>query len=306
MKDELVKYLCCPINRDELIIQQAETDTSGLIISGLLKSKAGQHYPIIEGIPRLIPNFPNHKNINSEYKRLTKPYEEYLFDNGISPAEIAKMDSLRYSIFELTHKFINEYLNGTVLDLGAGKDYLKNEFLNLSDFWISLDYNIRSKTIDVQGDGQFLPFPGNLFDTIVSIDVLEHVPDPEKLVSELYRVLKPGGRVILSTPFFFWHHEEPFDFFRFSRYGISTIFERNKFEVIKVVPIAGIFSIIGILISVLLTKLFRFSKFLTIIFFRVNKLLQLKIIYPLDKKIDKRKRFAQGHFIVATKSIEVE
>jgi SAM-dependent methyltransferase len=304
MKDNLLKYLCCPINRDELILQQVVRNESGGIISGTLKSKEGQYYPIIDGIPRLLPNPSINGNNNSEYKRLTKPYDEYLIENGISPSEIAKMDSLRYSIFSLTHKFIKEYLNGTVLDLGAGNDYLKKEFLNLSDFWISLDYNIRSNTIDVQGDGQFLPFPENLFDTIVSIDVLEHIPDPDKLVSELYRVLKPGGKIILSTPFFFWHHEEPFDFFRFSRYGIRTIFEKNNFKVLQVEPIAGVLSIGGLLISVFITKIFKNMKLLLLLFLKINKMIQLKIIYPLDKKIDKRKRFAQGHFIIATKPKE--
>jgi SAM-dependent methyltransferase len=305
MKLDLLKYICCPINHDPFTIKITEKNPDGSVISGKLFSGSGIEYSIQDGIPLLVPRTTDsskEKSNNSPiYERVTKPYDDYLVEHGIDASKIAQMDSLRYSIYKLSNEIITKYCNGIVLDLGAGRDHLREDYSRLSTYWISLDYDARSNTIDVNGDGQFLPFPDNLFDTIVSIDVLEHVADPAKFISEIYRVLKPSGKVILSTPFFFWLHEEPHDYYRFSRYGLKTIFEKNNFKVIDVMPIAGIVSIIGILISILLVKTFRYSKYLLILSYHINKLIQLNIFYPLDKIIDKRKRFAQGHFIIAEK-----
>lgn len=214
---------------------------------------------------------------------------------------ISQMDALRYSISKNIMTLSCKNMCGVVLDVGAGRNYLKSDLVGLYKQWISLDFDIRANDLDLQGDGQRLPLKSNIADTVISIDVLEHVPSPEKFVSELHRVLKPGGKVILSTPFFFYLHEEPYDFFRFSRYGLKELFERNGFEVLEIIPIAGVIAIIGLLISIAFTKIFRFSKYFMRIIYFINKFVQLNLILPLDKKIDKRKRFAQGHFIIAQK-----
>ena len=302
MREEQIKYLCCPRYHDELVLKKVIRKDNGEIDSGVLVSTNGIEYSIDHGIPNLIPfdsNVTDSGQNKELYKRLSVPYDVILQSKGIDSLTIAQMDALRFSIFSKTKEFCNKYLSGIVLEIGAGKDYLREEFNGLYKEWISLDYDLRSETIDLRGDGQFLPFRDGIFNTIVSIDVLEHVPDPEKFVSEIYRVTQPNGLIILSTPFFFWHHEEPYDFFRFSKYGIRKIFERNNFEVIDVIPTAGVVSTLGFLFSVLITKLFQFSKILLRFFLRVNKIIQLKLLLPIDKKFDKKNKFAQGHFIIA-------
>jgi SAM-dependent methyltransferase len=282
-----------------------EQSPDGSIISGKLLSESGIEYSIQNGIPllfpRIIENNKEQSNNDPIYERVTKPYDDYLVEHGIDASKIAQMDSLRYAIYKLGDEAITKHCHGLVLDLGAGRDHLKKQYSIFSTYWISLDYDTRSETIDVNGDGQLLPFKDNLFDTVISIDVLEHVADPSKFISEIYRVLKPNGKVILSTPFFFWLHEEPHDYFRFSRYGLKTIFDINNFKVIDIKPTAGIISMMGFLISVLFVKLLKYSKYLTLMFYFINKAVQINIFYPIDKIIDKRKRFAQGHFIIAEK-----
>jgi SAM-dependent methyltransferase len=305
MKLDLLKYICCPINHDQFTIEIAEKNPDGSVISGKLLSGSGIEYSIQNGIPLLVPRTigisKEKSNNNPIYKRVTKPYDDYLVEHGIEASRIAQMDSLRYSIYKLSNEIITKYCNGIVLDLGAGRDHLREDYSYLSTYWISLDFDIRRNTIDVNGDGQFLPFPDNLFDTVISIDVLEHVADSSKFISEIYRVLKPNGKVILSTPFFFWLHEEPHDYYRFSRYGLKAIFEKDNFKVIDIKPVAGIISMLGFLISVFFVKTLKHFKYLTIIFYHINKIIQISIFFPLDKIIDKRKRFAQGHFIIVEK-----
>jgi len=303
MKRSLMNYLCCPINHKELELVDTGANKEGEILVGKLISSNGNEYLIEKGIPNLIPNsvLPNIDDSQNIYRTVSKPYVSILHEMGIVSYKIAQMDSLRYSIFYKTKKLCDKYLEGNVLEIGAGGDYLKDYLKSTYEEWISLDYDLRSNSIDLRGDGQQLPIKSKIFDTIISIDVLEHVPNPEKFVSEMFRVIKPGGMVILSTPFFFYLHEEPYDFFRFSKYGLIAIFERNGFKIVDVMPTAGVIAIIGLLISVLITKTFRFSQVLLKTLLEINRFVQMKLFLPLDNRIDKNKRFAQGHFIVAKK-----
>ena len=64
-------------------------------------------------------------------------------------------------------------------------------------------------------------FEGASFDAVFMMEVLEHVPEPQQALSEIRRVLKPGGRLILSVPFIFPLHEEPHDYYRYTKYGLA-------------------------------------------------------------------------------------
>lgn len=66
-------------------------------------------------------------------------------------------------------------------------------------------------------------FEDGRFDAAFLLEVLEHVATPDLAISELYRVLKPGGRLVLSTPFVFEIHEAPHDYFRFTEHGLRFL-----------------------------------------------------------------------------------
>ena len=82
-------------------------------------------------------------------------------------------------------------------------------------------------------DGLVLPFLDSSFDGVISTQVLEHVLDADALILEMFRVIKPGGGVVLSLPFAWQEHEEPYDFLRFSTFGISNSLNKAGFEVIS-------------------------------------------------------------------------
>lgn len=298
MRKEILKYIICPVNQDVLSLVEVDEINFDECNNGKLISSKGIEYSIKDGIANLIPNYKENIEI---YERKTLPYDEILVNKGFTTEWISKMDSLRFSIYKLTDKYIKKYLSGIVLEIGAGGNHLRNRYKSYSEEWISSDYDLRSNTIDLRADAQCLPIKDNCINTIISIDVLEHIPEPEKAIKEIYRVLEPNGIVILSTPFFFWLHEEPFDFHRFSKYGLMKDFEKNGFTVIEVEAISGVFTTFGLLISILITKAFQFSSFILKIFLGINKFIQLNLLLPFDKVIDKRKRLAQGHFIIAKK-----
>jgi SAM-dependent methyltransferase len=101
-----------------------------------------------------------------------------------------------------------------------------------------------------------LPFTSNSLDTLVSFQVLEHVPDPNKMIAEVYRVLKQEGVTIISTNFIWPLHEEPFDFFRFSKYGLAYLFEQNGFEIIELRAVGGGWMTLGQILSNHITAIF--------------------------------------------------
>jgi SAM-dependent methyltransferase len=77
-----------------------------------------------------------------------------------------------------------------------------------------------------------LPFPDASFDTALSMQVLEHVREPWTAVSEMARILRPGGTAIVSVPFVYPFHSDPHDYFRYSEEGLKSLFERSGLKII--------------------------------------------------------------------------
>jgi SAM-dependent methyltransferase len=85
-----------------------------------------------------------------------------------------------------------------------------------------------------------LPLPSDSFDTVLLMDVLEHLPRPLELFGEISRVLRRGGRLIIGVPFLYWVHEQPYDFYRYTEFALRYMCESNAFEVISLVPYGGL------------------------------------------------------------------
>jgi len=98
---------------------------------------------------------------------------------------------------------------------------------------------------DLLYEGDRLPFPDASFDTVLSVQVLEHTPDPAALVAEMARVLRPDGVLILSAPFSFRLHEEPHDYYRFTVHGLRDLCERANLVIDEILPHGGLWSLLG-------------------------------------------------------------
>ncbi len=82
-------------------------------------------------------------------------------------------------------------------------------------------------------DGKVLPYANDSFDLVMSTQVLEHVPDPLALLAEMARVCKPGGEIVVSLPFVYQEHEEPFDYYRFTSFGIAELLSRVGLQTVE-------------------------------------------------------------------------
>jgi SAM-dependent methyltransferase len=126
-----------------------------------------------------------------------------------------------------------------VLEVGAGH-YDHQPFFETS--LVRLDFDA-SHGPDIVGDAHDMPIADDEFDYALAISVLEHVHDPYQVVRELYRVVKPGGRVFAWVPFIFGVHGFPGDISRFTDEGFTVCFERAGFQVEHAAsdPYAGFF-----------------------------------------------------------------
>lgn len=129
-------------------------------------------------------------------------------------------------------------VNGKVLDFGCGAKPYKSEFKNVNQY-VGVDlenegHSHINEDIDFFYDGKKLPFESEEFDAVFSSEVLEHVPNIGNSLSEIKRVLKPGGQLLLSIPFVFPEHEMPFDFRRLTITGMKQVLMEFGFEIIAI------------------------------------------------------------------------
>lgn len=136
------------------------------------------------------------------------------------------------------HKHIlmnSHYIRGTVLDIGCGTKPYQNIFNNCKYLGIEIDSSKNRKLgfADFFYDGELLPFPDKSIDSVVSFQVFEHVKNLDFLIREIHRVLKDDGVILITVPLFWEEHEVPYDFRRFTSFGIKDFFSNEKFICLK-------------------------------------------------------------------------
>lgn len=138
---------------------------------------------------------------------------------------------LRKELGELLPK-----LEGAVLDVGCGRKPYR-QLATAATAYVGVDVDTAATRehgdVDVFYDGRTLPVTDASFDGVLCSQVLEHVFTPEEFLREIARVLRPGGRLVLTVPFAWDEHEQPYDFARYSSFGLRALLERTGFEVIE-------------------------------------------------------------------------
>jgi SAM-dependent methyltransferase len=128
------------------------------------------------------------------------------------------------------------FMSGRILDAGCGRQPYRS-FFRFSDY-VGLDvpksgHDDCDKTADVLYDGKCFPFNDASFDSVLSSEVLEHVADPVGHLREIRRVLRPGGALLLTTPFVWDEHEEPCDYARFTSFGLKRLLTAHGFDIVE-------------------------------------------------------------------------
>ena len=132
--------------------------------------------------------------------------------------------------------------SGVLVDVGCGKKPYEIIFSPYVTEYIGIDHQDSPHgvgAVDIVGDAYDTTLADNCCDVVLLTEVLEHLEEPKAALVEISRILKPGGLVICTVPFF-WHiHEEPRDFYRYTEFGLSYLFREAGFDDIQIKPLSG-------------------------------------------------------------------
>jgi ubiquinone/menaquinone biosynthesis C-methylase UbiE len=196
----------------------------------------------------------------------------------------------------------NTYIKGRLVDIGCGEKPYRHILEDLVTEHVGVDHCDTphdKSNIDLFGSAYNILFDDNTFDSAICTAVLEHLEEPEIAIRECYRVLKPGGYAIYSAPFIYPLHEEPRDFFRYSKYGLQHLFKKVGFEVIEVIPLSG-FIVTFIKLHLLIVVKYNKGIFKALKVFSIYNYICLHIGVWLNKH-DKTKAYTWMNIIVVKK-----
>jgi SAM-dependent methyltransferase len=145
--------------------------------------------------------------------------------------------------FFITRRYLYKYIEmisqkfqaGILLDVGCGTKPYQSLFK--VDKYIGMDFvkeeNNQNHLAEILYDGKSFPFEKESIDYVIATEVLEHVFNPTEFMSECCRVLKKGGLCLITVPFVWDEHEQPYDFGRYTSYGLKHLSEQAGFEIIE-------------------------------------------------------------------------
>lgn len=199
-------------------------------------------------------------------------------------------------------KVAQEYLKGRLIDIGCGAKPYKELLAPFVSEHLGVDHpaTLHDKSnIDLVGTAYDIPVRSSTFDSALCTSVLEHLEEPELALRECHRILKTGACAVYSVPFI-WHlHEEPRDFFRYSKYGLNYLFEKVGFKVVKIKPLSGFWVTFGQLLVYNLYRLNRGPLRWLKVIVAIGFLIQV-IAYVLDK-LDRTEQWTWMYMVVARK-----
>jgi SAM-dependent methyltransferase len=172
-------------------------------------------------------------------------------------------------------------LSGVLLDVGCGTKPYQSLFK--VEKYIGLEYDsLHCRNLNIADyfySGNLFPFDSNSIDSVLCNQVLEHVFNPDDFLKEIHRVLKYDGKILLTVPFIWDEHEQPFDYARYSSFGLEYILKKNGFEIIKSLKLSSDFSAIAQLIIAYIYKIIPNNN--TPLKIRMHQLIYILVFAPI-------------------------
>jgi len=207
------------------------------------------------------------------------------------------------SQYRITVPLIQKYATGNLIDLGCGRMPYRPLIADRLTRYDSLDPRPQIPNVTFVADIQDMSLiPDATYDSAICLEVLEHVPNPFRAVAEIHRILKPTGMLIVSVPHLSRLHERPYDFFRFTRYGLQALFEGAGFEIVQIEQRGGLFTFLSHQLSTIGLGLTWSIPLIRHVAFFLNEWLLVRPSYFLDARLDRSGLFAMGYSCVVRKA----
>lgn len=197
-------------------------------------------------------------------------------------------------------------VKGALVDLGCGHAPLMGSYAPYVDSALLVDWANSfhdNPLLDVVTDlNAPLPLASMSCDTVIMSDVLEHVRYPEQLLEETYRILKPGGCLIMNTPFMYGLHEEPYDYCRYTKYNIDAMLCKYGFRVRLLSEYGGGFEVIADILGKIMANIPYFGNPIAKLLFPCITILSMMLPSRLRQKMSEK--WPLGYFAIANRPNE--
>lgn len=214
-----------------------------------------------------------------------------------------------------TLRQVEKNASGTFLDIGCGRQWYRQRLAPLFDKYLALDSPKTAKLyktdfpIEIKADAVKMPIKKNSIDRAMMIMVLEHLPDPDRALKEILRILRSNGTLFICTVENYPGHDFPYNYYHFTKYGLTEILKRSGFKVKKLTTFGNFWEsrvvaqnvfLMRIIKKLIDKKYFIFGFLLLLIFYPImiigNLFAYLLGIGGVSEE------FALGHIVVAEKT----
>ena len=216
-------------------------------------------------------------NLQKLFKYINYIYQNERFSPSLIGLIINPFYFSRKSLNKAMIKLISS-LHGVLVDIGCGtRPYEK--FANVNKYiGLELDSELNRKRnfANYYYDGDEMPFENKSIDSVLTSQVFEHVFTPDKFLKEINRILKSDGLLLLSVPLAWDEHEQPYDYARYTSFGLSYILNQNGFEVIELIKTSNDFSaVVQLMITYIHKTAYTKNSY-------INLLITIIIIAPIN------------------------
>lgn len=218
------------------------------------------------------------------------------------PEARSRLSPLLSGLTDEMTRLLPYHAKGVLLDAGCGTQPFRALVEPYVDRYVGYDIEARADDVDYLGDLEDMAaVPSGSVDVVLCSEVLEHVPHPAAAIAEFHRIVKPGGTVVLTVPFLARLHEEPYDFYRYTRHGLRRLLEDGGFGLDELVETGSLFSFLGHQVSVALLGLTWHRSAVRRLAVAVNHALVVKPAVALDRRSRMARRLPLGYVVVATR-----
>lgn len=204
------------------------------------------------------------------------------------------------SLYRALRAAARAHLRGRLLDAGAGRQAYRALLQESCAVYESLDLGDATGRIDHVADLQQTGLPDAQYDAIFCTQVLQHLPEPARAIREMARLLKPGGRLVISVPHLVWLHNEPHDYWRFTHHGMRHLCEQAGLQMLSAEKVGGLICFLAYAPSTAALALLWPVRPLFRIGLLVNRLF-IRLMLLLDRVAGQRALYPANFLIVAQK-----